>query len=244
MLHRQPGDADPVDDGRCRRDPRQRGHRLGDAGRHGHPAGQPGHQPHRTGWGAAGGTITFKLYGPSNNRTAAPWPTPRPTVAVTGNGTYNTPAPTVRPDRLPGDYHWVAVYSGNSPNTNGVDPQRCLHRHERGRHRHQRGVVDDDGPDGGSRTTRRPISAPAGSGNLAGTVSFKLYAIERLRVGGDAPSTAPRRPVVRRIPADGVDVEHDRSRLATGSFSWSVSYDSTNNGTAGHPGELPRGRPA
>ena len=37
-------------------------------------------------------------------------------VNVNGNGVYNTSfTPTA-----PGNYHWVAEYSGNSPNTNGV----------------------------------------------------------------------------------------------------------------------------
>ena len=69
-----------------------------------------------TGGAAAGGTITFKLYGPNNCTTLA---YTSPTVAVSGNGTYNTPNPQFQPTAA-GTYHWVAVYSGDSPNTNGT----------------------------------------------------------------------------------------------------------------------------
>ena len=69
-----------------------------------------------TGGAAAGGTITFKLYGPGNCTTLA---YTSAAVAVSGNGTYNTPAPQFVPTAA-GTYHWVAVYSGSSPNTNAV----------------------------------------------------------------------------------------------------------------------------
>jgi hypothetical protein len=67
-----------------------------------------------TGGAAAGGTITFKLYGPNNCTTLA---YTSPTVAVSGDGTYSTPAPQFVPTEA-GTYHWVADYSGNLPNTN------------------------------------------------------------------------------------------------------------------------------
>src|SRR6185503_637218 len=69
-----------------------------------------------TGGAAAGGTITFKLYGPSSCTTLA---YTSPTVTVSGNGTYTTPDPQFVPLST-GTYYWVAVYSGSSPNTNGV----------------------------------------------------------------------------------------------------------------------------
>ncbi len=65
---------------------------------------------------AAGGTITFKLYGPGDCTTLAHTSA---AVAVSGDGTYNTPSPQFVPTK-PGTYHWVAQYSGSSPNTNGT----------------------------------------------------------------------------------------------------------------------------
>jgi hypothetical protein len=123
-----------------------------------------------TGGADAGGTITFKLYGPDNCTTLA---YTSPTVAVSGDGTYNTPAPQFVPTAA-GTYHWVAEYSGNLPNTNAKT--------------HNAGCTDvnedvDVTSVASSMTTAQTwvpndsatISAPAGTGNLAGTVSFTLY---------------------------------------------------------------------
>ncbi|MFL6071152.1 MAG: hemagglutinin, partial [Actinomycetes bacterium] len=65
---------------------------------------------------AAGGTITFKLYGPNDCTTVA---YTSPTVSVNGNGNYDTPNPQFVPTAA-GTYHWVAQYSGNSPNNMGT----------------------------------------------------------------------------------------------------------------------------
>ena len=65
---------------------------------------------------AAGGSITFKLYGPSDTGCGTLVYTSA--VVGVGNGSYPTPDPQHVPS-VPGDYHWVAVYSGDSPNTNG-----------------------------------------------------------------------------------------------------------------------------
>ncbi len=60
-----------------------------------------------------GGTTTFKLYGPNDATcTGTPADTSTP-VAVSGNGTYQSPdfTPTA-----PGTYRWVASYSGDANN--------------------------------------------------------------------------------------------------------------------------------
>ena len=174
-----------------------------------------------TGGAAAGGTITFKLYGPDNCTTLA---YTSATVAVSGNGTYNSPAPQFVPTAA-GDYHWVAVYSGSSPNTNGVTHNAaCTDTAE--------DVTVTSVPS--SMTTAQTwvpndaatISAPAGSGNLAGKVYFTLYpstdctgtaiynTINGVTVAGASPQT--------------VNTANATAVSATGDFSWSVSYDSTN----------------
>lgn len=172
-----------------------------------------------TGGAAAGGTITFKLYGPDNCTTLAHTSA---TVAVSGNGTYNTPAPQFVPIAS-GTYHWVAVYSGSSPNTNGSTHNAdCADVNE--------DVVVTTVPS--SLTSAQAwvpndsvtVSAPAGSGSLAGTVSFALHAnatctgtaIYRMTaaVSGASPQT--------------VSTSNTIAQLASGTFSWLVSYDSTN----------------
>jgi hypothetical protein len=75
---------------------------------------------------AAGGTITFQLYGPgiaNCNTLAAGFATANPNgiqVTVSGDGTYpsGTPSSVTFVPQAPGDYFWKAAYSGDSPNTN------------------------------------------------------------------------------------------------------------------------------
>lgn len=177
----------------------------------------------------AGGTITFKLYGPSNTGCGSLRYTSA-TVPVSGNGTYHSPAPQFEPAAA-GDYHWVAVYSGSSPNTNDVT--------------HNAACTDPDEDVtvtsvASSMTTAQrwvpsdsaTISAPAG-GNLAGTVSFKLYASNDCGVaGGGSPIYSTTRPVSGASPK-GVSTTdaatQPPAQLASGSFSWLVGYDSTND---------------
>jgi hypothetical protein len=71
---------------------------------------------------AAGGTITFKLYGPSDSGCGTLRFTSNP-VSVSGDSppAYGPVSFTPTAAMGPGNYHWVAEYSGNSPNTNVTD---------------------------------------------------------------------------------------------------------------------------
>jgi hypothetical protein len=168
---------------------------------------------------AAGGTITFKLYGPDDCTTVA---YTSPTVAVSGNGTYNSPTPQFVPT-LPGEYHWVAIYSGNLPNTLGL-----THNFP--------GCADDDedvvvNTVPSSLTSAQKwvpndsvtVSASAG-GNLAGTVSFALYATSDCSGTAVYSTTA----AVAGTSPQTVSTSNTTAVLVSGSFSWKVSYDSTN----------------
>ena len=168
---------------------------------------------------AAGGTITFKLYGPDNCTTLAHTSA---TVAVSGNGTYNTPAPQFVPIAS-GTYYWVAVYSGNSPNTNGSTHNAdCADVNE--------DVVVMTVPS--SLTSAQAwvpndsvtVSAPAGSGSLAGTVSFALHANATCAGTAIYRMTA----AISGALSQTVSTSNTIAQLASGSFSWLVSYDSTN----------------
>lgn len=72
---------------------------------------------------AAGGTITFRAYGPYVDAATATCAvgeltyTSTPAIAVSGNGTYSSGSFT---PAAAGQYAWVASYSGNAPNTNAV----------------------------------------------------------------------------------------------------------------------------
>jgi hypothetical protein len=172
-----------------------------------------------TGGAAAGGTITFKLYSGSNCTTPV---YTSPTVAVSGNGTYNTPEPQFVPSSA-GTYHWVAVYSGSSPNTNGTSHNTsCNDANE--------DVVVTSVPS--SLTSAQKwlpndsvtVSAAAG-GDLAGTVSFALYS------GTTCQGTALYSTTAAVSGASPQTVNTSNTTVlvqATGSYSWKVSYDSTN----------------
>lgn len=168
-----------------------------------------------TGGAAAGGTLTFKLYGPNDCTTVAYTSTP---VAVSGNGNYNASfTPTA-----PGTYHWVAEYSGNLPNNNATSHNTtCNDSNET--------VVVNTVPS--SMTTAQSwvpndsatVTASAG-GPLAGSVTFQLFASsdcsgsaiysKTVAVAGSSPRT--------------VGTDNTTAQTATGDFSWRVSYDSTN----------------
>ena len=182
-----------------------------------------------TGGAAAGGTITFKLYGPGDCTTVA---YTSAAVPVSGNGTYNTPNPQFTPTSA-GTYHWVAVYSGSSPNTNGTTHNAaCGDANEDV-------VVTTVKSSLSTAQTWVPndsatITAPAGSGSLAGTVTFTLYDTS------DCTGTVLYGPVDRAVagPVAGVTVETSNTTAVTasGSFSWKVAYDSTNSAQEDIPG--------
>ena len=175
-----------------------------------------------TGGAAAGGTITFKLYGPSSTGCGTLVHTSA-TVAVSGNGTYNTPAPQFIPGTA-GNYHWVAVYSGNSPNTDGIT--------------HNAACTDTDEDVtvttvASSMTTAQrwvpndsaTISAPAGSGNLNGKVFFTLYPSSDCT--GTLIYTTTNGVAVSGASPQTVSTSNT-TPVNAGSYSWSVSYDSDN----------------
>ncbi len=179
---------------------------------------------------APGGTITFKLYGPSNSGCGALAYTST-TVAVSGNTSYNTPTPQFQPTAA-GNYHWVAEYSGNSPNTNAkthnaacadADEDVTVTTVASSISTAQRWVPNDSAT----------VSAPSG-GALAGSVEFKLYASSDCGVGGhDAAIYSTTRPVSGSSPqtvSTTGAASQPAAQVASGSYSWSVSYDSTNPG--------------
>ncbi|MCY4727891.1 hypothetical protein NYO98_16515 [Nocardioides sp. STR2] len=173
-----------------------------------------------TGGAAAGGTITFKLYGPSDTGCGPLVHTVTPATPVSGNGTYG---PVSFTPTAPGTYHWVAEYSGNAPNTNGTTHNAsCADTNE--------DVVVSTVPSSLTSAQRWvpndsvTVSAPAGSGNLAGTVSFDLYASSDC-TGNAVYSTTES---VSGASPRTVSTSNTTAQTASGSFSWKVSYDSTN----------------
>ncbi len=172
---------------------------------------------------AAGGTIRFRLYGPSD---AACGPlgydsaatSPSQNVPVSGNGSYSSAAVT---PTAAGNHHWVASYSGSVNNLGVTHNASCTDAAE--------DVVITTVPSSlSSAQTWVPsdsvtVSAEAG-GNLAGTVTFTLFANGTCSSTGIFSSTAP----VSGASPQTVLSGNAPAQTVSGSFSWQVAYDSTN----------------
>ena len=174
-----------------------------------------------TGGAAAGGSIVFKLYGPSTSGCGSLAYTSA-AVPVSGNNTYNSPSPQFVPT-APGTYHWVAEYSGNLPNNNATTHNTtCTDSNETV-------IVNTVASSLTSAQTWVPsdsvtVSAPAG-GALAGSVSFEFF------TNGTCAGTAAYAPALRSVSGTSpqtVTSGNAPAQTVSGSFSWRVSYDSTN----------------
>jgi hypothetical protein len=169
---------------------------------------------------AAGGTITFKLFGPGGTCTGEPVYTSA-AVPISG-GAASTPDPQHIP-AAPGTYHWVAVYSGSGNNIGSTHNADCLDSNE---------DVDVLSVPSSLTSAQRwtpndsvTITVPAGSGNIVGNVDFKLFA------SGDCSGTA-----IYTLSDVGVTTASPTATTAnttavttSGSYSWLVNYDSTGN---------------
>ncbi len=169
----------------------------------------------------AAGRITFTLYGPSDTECGFLFHTVG-AVNVSGNDTYSTPDPQYRPN-APGNYHWVAEYSGSSPNTNGTTHNTdCMDTAE--------DVTVTTVPSTVSTAQnwvpndRATVSAPAG-GALSGTVTFTLY--DNATCDGNVVYGPVDVPVAGASPQT-VGTSNSTRVTASGTFSWKVAYDSDN----------------
>ncbi len=210
----------------------------------GGPTGSNGSINPVTPGGAAGGTITFKLYGPSPdnsptttecNTLASGFPAAGIAVNVSGNGTYggasSTPAVGFAP-QSPGFYFWKAEYSGDSPNTLGASHNgNCLATAEMVEVlqlqptmvTNQRFVPNDSAT----------VTVASGAGNLAGTVRFRLY-----NNATCTPAGTTLYDKTFNIVSDGtgsatsrtVSTDNATAYTTNTSFSWLVEYASTNAG--------------
>jgi len=172
---------------------------------------------------AAGGTVTFTLYGPDDCSTVA---TTSAAVGVSGDGSYSTPAPQFL-STAAGDYHWVATYSGSSPNTNGLT---------------HNAACSDTAEDVTVNTVETTLStaqtwvpndsvtvtAVGGAGGaLSGSAHFTLYDTANC-TGNVVYSTGVNGVAVSGTSPRTVGTSNTTAVAASGSYSWSVSYDSTN----------------
>jgi hypothetical protein len=170
-----------------------------------------------SGNGPAQGTITFKAYGPDNCTTVA---FTSSAVAVNGDGTYG---PVSFTPAAPGTYHWVASYSGDSPNTNPTDHNTdCSDTNEDVVVRQVQPTITtaQDWLPNDSAT----IDAVAG-GDLSGSVRFRLYSSSDCTTGllYDSGSV----PVSGAAPQT-VSTSNTSTLTSSATVSWLVEYTSNN----------------
>jgi hypothetical protein len=169
----------------------------------------------------ANGTITFTLFGP-DNCTSVPTGFVPIVVTVSGDDTYTA---SFTPTQV-GTFTWVAVYSGDSPNTLGAGPTGCPDVNEE--------VV----------VTGRSFSATAqdwlpndtatitGDTNLNGTLTFQLYTGDNCGVtSGAAVPGQSYSFTLTNAPSPAVRSTTNTTFKVTaaneGAYSWLVHYDDT-----------------
>ena len=136
----------------------------------------------------AGGTITFRVYGPNNPTCTGTPAFTSPAVPVNGNGNYSSGnfTPTAA-----GTYRWIASYSGDLPNTLAV-AGACNDANEAS-------LIISLQPTISTAQSFVPndsatITVAAGGGDLAGNVVFKLY-VNNATCAGAATYTSPSIPI-------------------------------------------------
>jgi hypothetical protein len=170
------------------------------------------------------GTITFTLYLGSTLVDTE-------TVAVTGNGTYTTPAGYTLPTTgtVTGTYQWDTTYSGDTNNTTSTESNVAA----------EQAVVSPATPTiattpsvtavnlGTSSVTLKDTATLSGGYYENGTITFSLYLgstlvdTETASVAGNGSYTTP---AGHTLPTTGT---------VTGTYQWDASYSGdTNNTTA------------
>jgi len=206
----------------------------------------------------AGGTITFKLYGPASTATCVDPPTTGANLVLTsvvtivnsttvgGDGDYNASDGVITGNggtlniTAPGTYYWIASYSGDSPNTTGPVSTLCgddgetslIQKLQPTMDTAQRFVPNDSAT----------VTVASGAGNLDGTVTFYMFVNSASCQGGDLTkadyTSAAIDVTVDGTPNPGtaglsktVSSGNTTAYSTTGTtFSWIVKYQSNNSG--------------
>jgi hypothetical protein len=170
---------------------------------------------------AADGTITFTLFGP-NNCTSVPTGFVPIVRTVNGDGTYTA---SFTPTQV-GTFTWVAVYSGDSPNTLGAGPTGCPDVNEEVvvTGNAQSATVQDWLPNDTATIT--------GDTNLNGTLTFQLYTGNNCGVtSGSAVPGQSYSFTLTNAPSPAVRSTTNTTFKVTaanqGAYSWLVHYDDT-----------------
>ncbi|HUQ77911.1 MAG TPA: hypothetical protein VM427_03420 [Patescibacteria group bacterium] len=173
----------------------------------------------------AGGTITFRAYGPSDNDCSGTPAFTSAAVAVTGNGTYG---PVSFTPTAAGVYNWIATYSGDAKNEGSTHACGATGEVD---------TVNKVNPTiatqasatvivGGSLTDTATVS---GGHNLTGSVTFRLYGPD------DATCTTVIFTSANRPLTGSTATSAAYTTTQAGTYRWIATYngDANNNSVAG-----------
>jgi hypothetical protein len=185
----------------------------------------------------AGGTITFTLYGPDGSSTdcntvaTGTGSNPETGVAVSGDDDYQSSGFT--PDQ-PGDFHWAASYSGDSPNTLDADHNTACDDTDEDVTVQQLQPTMDTAQDFVPNDSAT-ITVESGAGDLDGDVVFELF-VDNTTCTGTADYTSsslavsatddPNSPTISDTVSSDNATAYDTDGTT---FSWRVSFTSNNS---------------
>jgi hypothetical protein len=123
--------------------------------------------------GGAGGTISVTVFGPDSCSTVAHGPV---TLAVNGDGSYGGADSALEfTPTAPGEYVFVASYSGDDPNTLGVAATACADQPAKERVTVEQIPTDIKTKQSWFPNDTATVSATAGNLGADGTVRFELF---------------------------------------------------------------------
>jgi hypothetical protein len=181
----------------------------------------------------AKGKITFTLYGPGDCTTVAAGTGTNPQdVDVSGDGDYFSAGFTTN---LPGDFHWVASYDGDSPNTLGTTHNTtCADADEDVTVQQLQPTMDtaQEFVPNDSAT----IAVASGAGDLDGYVVFKLYVDDTdcsdatpEYESGQIPVSDSTAPLSQTVKSGNTQAYSTTGQT----FSWVVAFTSNNDAHLG-----------
>jgi hypothetical protein len=176
-----------------------------------------------SGGSSPGGSIEFKLYGPSTSASCSGTPVDDETVTVSGNGTYTTP--TGATPSQAGTYWWTANYGGDTANNaaaSGCGAESVAIS--------KASPVLATAPSAGGTvgTTVTDTAALAGGYNPTGKIEFKAY-------GPSATADCSGTPVddeTVTVTDDGTyTTPQGFTPSQAGTYWWTASYGGDSNNT-------------
>jgi hypothetical protein len=187
----------------------------------------------------AGGTITFRLYGPNDATCATVIETS--VVNVSGDNNYKASTGTLSGNlgsltpTAPGTYRWIASYSGDPPNTTAVSGS-CNDAHEASLLIRLTPTISTTQSFVPNDSAEIKVGSAA-AGNLQGQVQFELFVNDPTCAGSSVYDSGafPNGIPITTGSGTGTDrtvVSHNTVAYGTDGtqFSWRVTYTSTNNG--------------